>query len=311
MTGNFLSHYTSFQGLVGMVRTQSFRATQFHLLNDSSEMMYAFQILIKDAFDTFLKMLPDKTLIRKDLEESYAEMQSRKYAEEFGKLLVTESGYGSFYFVSFARGRNDDENDRGILTLWDRYTRFSGFCLQYDENDLRQKLLREQELYSYEYINYAEVKYGVDKTSPVFKHLLETFSNMMLIQAANEFGRPDLKPDDFNTPPMHVLANELFPFCATHKDPQFVDERETRIIVSPSNKAVLNGLNGIKQTKPIQNRGTSESAIRYLTICDASFPGLSPKRILIGPKTSSIEQNLMMHLWQSPPQIVKANIPIR
>jgi hypothetical protein len=311
--GSVLSHYTDFGGLAGLVRTQSVRAAEYNSMSDTSEMMYALQILITEAMQKFVSCFPDKSILREDLEENFAEEVSVQFIESFRTILNPPSGYGSWYIASFARGRNKDEDKRGILTLWDRYTRLSGFCLQFLEADLRRCVEREMEYRSYEYFGIHEVTYEMDRNSSEYQELVDEIHGLIMFEVVSILNRFDLLPQFYLKPQMDLFARKLFVYCVTHKDPQYIDEREIRIIASPSDKAIASPLAGFKTTIPIQilNRGSAQSTRRYLMLFDGFLPALNPVRILTGPKVSPDDSAMLLQLWGRMPKIEHCGISLR
>jgi hypothetical protein len=114
-----LSHYTSIQGLIGIVRSQCLHATEFQALNDQMEFSYAMAAIYDEAIATVLPKIPSEL---RDSNKTDAQLRALRpdYVAMLRKQMSAKDGFGSLYVTSFARGRNEDENERGILTLWDR-----------------------------------------------------------------------------------------------------------------------------------------------------------------------------------------------
>ena len=125
---NLLSHYTDLYGLAGIVRSQEFWATEFKSLNDNSEITYSLSKITNKASQKFLLSLPselrdDVTLI------TNSEGIVKNVLQHVKDSTTNMQGFSSWYFVSFAQGKDEDENNRGVKTLWDSYTQKKGFLL--------------------------------------------------------------------------------------------------------------------------------------------------------------------------------------
>jgi hypothetical protein len=128
-----LSHYTTRSGLEGMLQSRELWATNFLQLDDPSEYFYAYTVLNKEAMRLTMSQVPDD--LKKpgfDLEATVA--AASEQLREFGKK---SDPYGQPYLFSFAEGKDEDENARGILTLWKLYSKLDGYCLQFHDNDTR------------------------------------------------------------------------------------------------------------------------------------------------------------------------------
>jgi len=304
-----LSHYASERGLIGIVRSQALFATNFLDLNDSSEFFYALRIIVEESVQKALQLIPEE--IRGPLREDFdLEKSMEEYLQQIRANIADSDGYDSLYVTSFAVGRSDDENQRGILTLWDRYTSFQGYCLQFDEADLRRKLRTEIETHSYSMIDLFDVKYGVDKSSDQFQNLVTRFSTILRLQLCHHLNDYRAAPDDAELVLESVFLKELFHFCATHKDPAFSDEREVRILAFPHGRAQSRPFQGLQTSKTIHRRGNVENGARYIVIGESVLPGIIPNKIVIGPKA---EMDIWMQegLYPLKPAITKSDLPVR
>jgi hypothetical protein len=306
-----LSHYTDFRGLVGIVKSQSLRATEFSALNDSSEFIYALQILSQEAMRKFKTDFPDKSIFGDALSGDYAQNISNQFSEFMKTTILSNSGYGSYFTTSFARGKNKDEDERGILTLWDRYTQLKGFCLQFDGNKIIEKIRTEADRYSYELIDAFEVEYGVDRNSAQFTELSSKLCYFTIESVLRDLGRYDLSDQKQKPPSFEAFAAELILYCLRHKDPQFVDEREFRIVASPHAKTLATPFTGLKLRKEIHGLSSDGRERRYIVLGEDVFPGIRPKRVVVGPKVEPYVHEFLLELWAPMPTVESCRIPIR
>lgn len=303
-----LSHYTSEPGLVAIVRSQTLWATEFLSLNDRTEFVYAMSAISEAAYGQLLSRLPDDlrdpTKNEADITKIVSGLMSQLRTQ-----ATHEGGYGSLYVTSFACGRNEDENERGILTLWDRYTQKRGYCLQFDKERLRRLIDNELRRYSYAWIELAEVKYGIDRNAREFRYLVEQMTRRLLHDIAQERQVYQLlpKPDEIDVD--SVFFSRLMSFCGKHKDPSFSDERETRILAYPIDATIPRFLTGLAVSKPVHRRGNGGSGSRYIVLGDSTLPGLTPHRIIIGPG-AAMDARTIHDLYPAPPLVSRSTIPI-
>jgi hypothetical protein len=305
-----LSHYTDFRGLVGIVKSQSLRATEFSTMNDSSEFVYALQILGEEAVRKFKTEFPDKSIFGDVLSGDYAQSVSRQFSEFLKSVILSNAGYGSYFTTSFARGKNEDEDERGILTLWDRYTQLKGYCLQFDVNKIFKRIRTEADRYSYELIDAFEVEYGIDQKSAQFVKLASNLCYFTIESVLRDLGRLDLMGRTKKLP-FELFASELILYCLRHKDPQFIDEREFRIIASPHAKILTTSFTGLKLLKTIHSQSINGKERRFIILNENELPGIRAERIIVGSKVEPDERSLLQELWPTMPAIENCTIPIR
>ena len=143
LTGQKLYHYTTQEGLLGIVKSRSLWTTSILHLNDSSEFNYAFSV------------------VRRRL-ESKLEAAKGRY-EAFYRLALaslTAAKYFTVYVGSFS-----EEGD--LLSQWRAYTHNGiGFSVGFHDTDLQQLALKQ---------NYRLVKclYAENEHSEIASRLIE------------------------------------------------------------------------------------------------------------------------------------------
>ncbi|MGO4574096.1 DUF2971 domain-containing protein [Microvirga sp. 2TAF3] len=302
------SHYTTEQGLRGISHSQALWATEFISVNDRTEFIYAFSAIYEAMLGNVLDRVPhdlrDMTKGKSDVSEIVFNFknQMRKQAE-------VEDGYGSLYVASFARGRNDEEDQRGILTLWTRYTKDKGYCLQFYREQIEETIEREKRRYSYAWLEIAEVVYGIDKSDSEFRYLVEQFTLRMLLWIGQDRRDSRVLPDPDLIDVDSIFLTRLTRFCAKHKDSSFSDEREIRIFACPARVSGFNFLTGLTALKTINHREDERGKHRYLILNQGIGSGLTPHRIIIGP-AAPLSAPAIQELYPQTALIVKSDIPI-
>ena len=106
------------------------------------------------------------------------------------------------------------------------------------------------------------------------------------------------------------LFRLVMEFCGEYKDPSFIDEREIRILAYPSRESFSRPLIGLATRKPIYHPTHPDLIKKFITLGEDWFPGLMPRRILIGPK-ANLSNHTFFSLYPDPPMFMESKIPIR
>lgn len=268
-----LSHYTRRTALEGMLRSRAFWATNFLQLDDPSEYFYAWTLLNKEAMRLAMEKVP-ADLKKPDFDLDAAAKAASEQLRAFGK---TADPYGQLYVFSFAGAKDEDENARGILTLWKLYAKMDGYCLQYNEDDVSRVLSAEHTWWSYESINLVRVRYGVDTNGDDFRKLSWQLSEYYLrdIYRATKDHRIEVNVERWIAEA--YFLRRLLEFCASHKDPLYKDERELRIFAYPSPRADSRVFTGIARVKQVLQ---SPAGKKYIALGAEVRPGFTPFRIM-------------------------------
>lgn len=302
-----VSHYTNDRGIFGIIRSQSLRATDFLSLNDKVEFVYALSEIVNKALAMSVSQVPED-MLKKDVESELSKLTINLLKDNIRTQIKNSDGYGGLYVTSFACGKTEDEDERGILTLWDRYTKNEGYCIQFDLENIARIVDFERERNSYALIKVSEIIYGVDENSEEFNWLVEQYCYRLLIFASKS--RPDLNLNiDMSRVAVEgVFLLRLLDFCGRHKDPAFSDEREVRILAYPENHNQNRALIGIAFKKKIHQYDNLSSK-KYIIIGENRAPGIIPNRILTGPKNNTSLQ-IIYDLYPPCPLIRKSDIPV-
>lgn len=308
--GDMLSHYTNEEGFIGIARSQSLRATEFVSLNDTSEFSYAFKEICRQVYLEVMRTIPPD-LIAGDFDQ----VKIESMVEEIGQRLLEQvkqgDGYGSLYITSFARGGTQEENEEGILTLWDRYTKNEGYCLQFDEGSVRRVLEHEAMRNSYDLIELSEVTYGISSDDAELAYIKREFVQRMLVEVHRISGDARVAALVRNTDIGSRFIRRFMSFCARHKNPAFRDEREVRILAYPAGSASIHPLTGIAARKEIYTRrGPDNRRTRFIVIAEHLLPGFIPDNLIIGPKTRMLSY-LLDAVYPLRPRFRTSRIPVR
>jgi hypothetical protein len=297
-----LSHYTSRAGLEGIAKTASFWATNFLAVNDKAEYVYAWGEIQREAFKYALKRIPPG-LLQPGTDSDEATETS---LQQMRHQLAASNGYGHLYVTSFALANTPEHEKSGILTLWDRYTKLEGYCLQYERADLERMVQLDAMKQNYAWAELAPVRYGVEKDTWSFRELVLQVGEAQLLHVLQETRdrRIPVRIQD-HWAPSH-LARKLMHFCGTHKHPAFEDEREFRILVYPIEQAEGRVFTGLADKKTIHH---GPGGKKHVVLGNIWRPGVEPKRIIIGPKANPNIESVLKH-FERRPLVTVCDIPI-
>jgi hypothetical protein len=270
-------------------------------MNDKREFFYGFEAVQRAALNYAYARLPDDLKREFDFDEGLEEaIQGLQDQSKAG------DGYGQVYTFSFARGSTDDHDERGLLTLWDRYAKLEGYCLQFLESDIRDKLRFEMDRSTFIWAGLKPVRYGYDTLAPNFVNLARELGERALLDVFKATEDPRIPINVQGRMVQSMLVQSLLEFCTTHKDPFFEDERELRLVFSPAPSAAPRFLTGAAMPKRIQS---DERGRRYIAFYDSVEPRLSPARVLVGPKADPNIDHIV-NGCPIPPSIIKVDFPL-
>lgn len=164
-----LLHYTSVAGLLGILDTQSLRATNSAFLNDSSEINLFFDtrltallelaIRTELATDSQLQALPQFNLNPEETNQAIAQ-----YAADLAvSIRTTTHRLNKPYIACFSAPANDRVRNDGLLSQWRAYGKDGGYCLVFNSSKLEQLFITEATSFWYQHAQWGDVHYHQDE----------------------------------------------------------------------------------------------------------------------------------------------------
>lgn len=292
-----LYHYTNFEGLKGILESQTLWATHFRHLNDSSEIEAMRPLLEEKVFEIV------NTIVRKKAKDSFKYKNSlekkggitqisRKQARDYTDIFYERSFLGSPgkapliepFILSFCAHSDRDEyvKKNGLLSQWRAYGGDGGYALVFDTKRLEECLETECRTYSYSCFFFGDVIYDhqSDKFEKAFDDLhkgLEDWLNSL----AEEKNRPSKK-----------FFEPLFDAATRFKHRGFEEESEVRVSTAPvtgvyakeiSESAQDSDASSFRIFKPILKKPGSHAP--YIALNDGPKKKPLPiLRIIVGPQ---------------------------
>lgn len=296
-----LYHYTSIEGLRGILSTQSLWATNYRFLNDRTEI-----ILFKEKLKAYLVPTAREFLSALIFDGKARPGDFDKYGG-FEKACAREAQnfvetcFNTFqdeiYLTSFC-GTSHDEYIRkhGLLSQWRGYGLGGGVCVEFDTRQLIELLKAESKRFEHWAGQVTAAIYG-DANAPIQQQaeLLE------IVDVARDYFRAMCAGivDGSHQPP--EAGNYLPAFVngiARYKHRAFKEEQEVRIvwvstIIDEPYKESVRSMGGEpKAQKPTKYRG--EDRIAYVDLLDGLGAELPIRRIIVGPQRD--QESVALHV---------------
>lgn len=316
-----LYHYTTWEGLLGILGSQSLWATNYKFVNDYSEL-----VLFRDKLISLVHPYASETVkeIIKQFPHVKGKVNEKGGIEEVirheAKALV-DAQYSALgdvgvqiYILSFCgQHSNRDINDNGLLSQWRGYGKGGGAALVFDTKKLEDILDLEASRFEYSGVYLADVVYSDDELK-LRKELSQDLS--VIADVVKEFF-------DFDTfcNRKFVDASKAFhPFVrciSRYKHYGFREENEVRVIALPTvidgeleRRAKADGVT-LRPEKEVRFREKGGQRVPYIDLFDSTDIQLPIDRIIIGPHTEKVAraEALCARLGKTDVKITCSDIP--
>jgi hypothetical protein len=173
-----LFHYTTLDGLRGIIGTESLWAAHYSTLNDSTEIKFVRQAIrpyIAENLCSYLKLAARQRLsiqraVRKfgGLRKAFDILSEPVISAVHGAAFESVNGAPPLhepFIASFCSHVEDGEYERehGLLSQWRGYGGVGGYCIVFDTARLVEIMERESRRYIWSYMDIDEVVYSSNK----------------------------------------------------------------------------------------------------------------------------------------------------
>lgn len=284
-----LYHYTNWDGLKGILDTQSMWASNIRYLNDQSELFQA-----RDAIHRLL--LPRVTSVIEEMASTSTQAKkfveikggSKKFADNETRTLIKAAYHATgedFYVLSFCgEPKKQYIKENGLLSQWRGYGAGGGFAIVLDSK--KMELLFENEIQNYDYgpSHISDAIYGEDDKNfetefiPRINDFVDYSAGMI---------RHIIFGD--NMPDPSKAMDAMFVCITRYKHIGFEEEDEVRIVAAPTiqtqeyidlhreKKKIL------KSPKQINVRTENGKPTPYIELFDFHDRKLPIEKIIVGP----------------------------
>jgi hypothetical protein len=212
-----LAHYTTADGLYGIIQNGTLRASAAYYLNDSSEMDYGCQL--------FTEML-DEAIIDADNSQDTVR---KKVCEDTKKAFVPGGYIESLIYRTYVACFCEDDN---LLSQWRAYGQNGGYSLTFPGDVLSKSLTVSDEFY---YVELQRVIYDKKIQNQLLQLVLSDLLSIMndkrvstIYDNADYEGKINFV-SAFYMMLQTIAVNEIVRF----KHPAFAGQKEWRLIVRP------------------------------------------------------------------------------
>lgn len=287
---NRLFHYTTWDGLLGILKTQSLWATHFKFLNDYSELYLCKEKLVEYVTPVVKEQFVALISKQKDIESKIIEKGGLDQVAKHDARAFVNAAYSAtgeeIYILSFCgEGKYDYVNTNGLLSQWRGYGQGGGVAIVFNTREFEKILEIESGRYLYALGYIGDAIYSDDETklknelSEDFISISEHVKNMLLNISNNNFEPPDAS----NAFPSFIKC------ISRYKHRGFSEENEVRVVCLPTNidaeyQKLADEHNTIPQPeKERKFRIRNGKSVPYIELFDSIDITLPIERIIVGP----------------------------
>lgn len=237
---SMIYHYTSDNGLFGIIQSSSFHCTSIKFLNDPSENIY---------FNEILNEVLDKNL---DFEKAHELLYDKGWRDS------RESSYDK-YIISFSK--NSDS-----LSMWNYYALGKGYCIGFEINELIKSInLHHQNINIHEGEEYSTAQFVIHEINIVYDRkeqigLVNKFAKEA-IKLSKTYKESQLEKVNSQTEEAshhaememdHIgqtYTDQLLAYASAFKHSAYEREEEIRLMIS------VGGWEGVKKNYKVSNNG--------------------------------------------------------
>ncbi|ARR10780.1 DUF2971 domain-containing protein [Paenibacillus bovis] len=207
-----LYHYTSIQGLEGIVTYGCFWVTHVKFMNDSSENSYFWGVL-KEVIDDFAKMHPENS-VRKG------------FVAELNKVMDIHTkvmNVINHYVLSFSTQSDS-------LSMWNYYGKNDGYCLGFSKNEIIEVMNKLNDDKNVDLVLTAQVIYDKEVQVNILRNELENVYKWFLENKDNNQWK-DINNRAFSRGIASYAIERFATYASFFKHPAFRDEGEFRVYI--------------------------------------------------------------------------------
>jgi hypothetical protein len=317
-----LFHYTNEVALKSILTTNTLWATHFESLNDRTEIFFLKKILSETLTDNVVATLRSMRqqfskhdrarLVRRGVEKLARENVEVHIATLYNVNLGRGSDkvpYVDPYITSFCNHGSDQayERENGLLSQWRSYGGNTGYAIVFDRQQLEALLRLEGDTHKYTLLGLDDVVYGLqtDRVQQAIAPIIKLLTPYIVAIITRS-----------DPPSLDKLFDCFTTASTTIKHRGFFEEREVRIVASPTSQAMQEKFSLIDPTDQSLNRSLKtihrpSASVRkqYIALFDQlSNVRLPIKRIIVGPSADQRERITCLRRWlESVPIRVKVS----
>jgi hypothetical protein len=265
MSSKTLFHYTTFEGLKGILEENCFRANDAYTTNDSQEIVHGIN-LINRYLDESVEKEAIKEKVREFTDDLIGKERPDKLAR--GVFLTCFSSYDE------DADKNSYDFNNGLLSQWRGYGLKQGYALKFDSDLLLKAFESESRkdkkdaVHTSGDVTYCNIEDFLDKEDNK-----KSFGEM-----TKSIGKFKTNPSGFSeSREEQELFESILKICFHNKHEGFSEEREHRVV-----KAIWENKESIKKYDVFFYEGCGGLVRSYVKILEGK-PRMALKEIIVGP----------------------------
>jgi len=288
-----LWHYTTLDGLKGILSDKTLWATHYRYLNDSSEFLYSQSIIQQVALPRVVSIIANECEKNPDAQriaeanggiQNLAKIETDETISEiiFPALLESSSLSQIPFVLSFCKVPKNDMflNKNGLLSQWRGYGKNGGYAIIFDFEEIINEFKIEEKSFYHGIATHGNIVYGTNGLTKEIKEALGKISDHVyeIYHFRLHRGqRPVVTPDELSS---------LFSCVALLKHEGFKEENEYRFCTVSYCKDAQHNKNFVedknKDFKIIMTTNKKGVLVPYIRLFEKS-KNLPIKGICIGP----------------------------
>lgn len=321
-----LYHYTTAEGLHGIIKDQYLRATNISFLNDAEERNRYFDkrmpLVLRQAIQSFFdeRIKKPDFLVRIEQNGGYEKIVIDTSDELTTKIRKVAYAMDEPYVVSFCGTKDTRIARDGLLSQWRAYGADGGYAIVFDTNELESVLKDEIEKYIYRSrwllgdVYYYDDE-NIDASMPEeFQKHEEIIKNSIADFLESE---PCNKE---KLVPIYDVINQLS--CLT-KHWGFHEEREVRIVAIRGTETIVKKLrdSGVtRPVRPVHHHSRNGVLVPYIRLFERAegITGFSDKKlpiksVIVGPHPDKMRRikavDLLLKRYGISAEVTFSDIP--
>jgi hypothetical protein len=285
-----LFHYTTANGLLGILRNNEIWSTAYYCTNDESELTAGKDILTQ-VFRSKTKEIIQEVDSRVDKSRNHSGDVIWKIANNFDQMILKLAlNSCGVYITCFCKPSNQEDFLHGLLSQWRGYGIDEGYALQISRSKLQARIEQAQEVDGLNY-ELQKVYYSPDNPlkGKVLKHaeaFTDAYSDFVYESAKLDFKKGIPNPiEKLLGGPLERLLD----FLICTKNGHFSEENECRmsVIESASSGSGVLPANYFNRNGLLVPYVSTPASFKFLDCVEWIIVGPSPR---IGDRFNSVTQ---------------------
>jgi hypothetical protein len=283
-----LYHYTTWEGLLGILKSRSLWATHYRFLNDFTEIILfrerLITLMLPFVSQAYYRLLKDSPHVQQKIDRKGG---LRQVVHHDTEALVNAQYHAigdEIYIVSFCGDhKNPYINRNGLLSQWRGYGAGGGVALVFNTEKLEEILSLEVDRHHYSALVFADLVYS-DDDDRLRKEMSQDLT-ILADDVASIFDHQKTPTENTELKGYYSFANCI----SRYKHHSFREENEVRVAAFPTvlDKEIMEMAREdgaeLKPEKERKFRAKEGGLIPYIDLFESLEMELPIERVIVGP----------------------------